>query len=215
VSVTMSILTAVAFISVVTCLETAGAFQTAFISSRTNLNLIILSDGNAASLNRRPRGNCVPILRSMAKDSLFSPEEDGSDGKVIRVPLETVEFSLKEHKPLGCTIEESLVAHPYNPESMPVFVSKIVSGGNAEKAGLKVGDIIIGVSGVFDQPQDVSGVGLDKVYVMYASSLHSFFMFQWVFYSFFDFTVFFGSIVDLLYLRKYAALKDLQLTCRV
>jgi hypothetical protein len=79
---------------------------------------------------------------------------------------ETMDFILQEHKPLGCTIEESLVPASDNERSeyLPVFISKLVSGGNGEMVGLKVGDVITGVSAVFgDVVQDTSTLGLYKL----------------------------------------------------
>lgn len=70
-------------------------------------------------------------------------------------------FELEEFKPLGCTAEESLVEQEDG--SKAVFISKIVEGGNAEKAGLKVGDAIVGVSGNFKDIVNVVGINLEKV----------------------------------------------------
>lgn len=70
-------------------------------------------------------------------------------------------FVLHEHKPLGCTAEESLAPEP--DMRTPVFVSKVVEGGNAEKAGIAVGDVILGITGVFDEMEDVTYSNLDRV----------------------------------------------------
>lgn len=70
-------------------------------------------------------------------------------------------FKLESHKPLGCTAEESLVIKDDGMKH--VFISKLVSDGNAEKFGLQIGDVIVGVSGSFDDVIEVVGEGLEKV----------------------------------------------------
>lgn len=49
-----------------------------------------------------------------------------------------------DHVPLGCTVEESL-----HEDDDCLFVSKITKDGNAEKAGLQVGDVVVGMTGLF------------------------------------------------------------------
>lgn len=71
-----------------------------------------------------------------------------------------VTIELKEHKPLGCTVEESLDTQ--NDPSV-VFVSKIVGGGNAEKAGVLVGDVLVGVSGLFGEISPTWRSGVEKM----------------------------------------------------
>ncbi len=39
----------------------------------------------------------------------------------------------------------------------------MVDGGNAQKAGLKKGDVIVRLSGTFDEVVDVTGLGIDKI----------------------------------------------------
>jgi len=72
-------------------------------------------------------------------------------------------ITIPDHKPsLGCTAEESLYIGETNGEIF-VFISKIVAGGAAANAGLEVGDLIVGVSGTFEDMVDVFGQGLDRV----------------------------------------------------
>jgi hypothetical protein len=88
------------------------------------------------------------------------------DGSALNVTPKTIDVLLKDHKPLGCTIEESLVPSPdlLRPEYLPVIISKLVSGGNAENAGLQVGDVIVGVSAVFgEEIHDSSSLGLYRL----------------------------------------------------
>jgi S1-C subfamily serine protease len=74
---------------------------------------------------------------------------------------EYLEFELFPHRPLGCTVDESLAVTTDKREY--VFVSKVNPGGNAEKAGLRTGDVIVGITGIFGDFEDVGGEGIDKV----------------------------------------------------
>jgi hypothetical protein len=71
---------------------------------------------------------------------------------------EILTFELKEHSPLGCTVEESL-----NEEDDFVFISKITQGGCAAKIGLKLGDVIVGVTGLFGELTLVMDSGVEKM----------------------------------------------------
>jgi len=73
---------------------------------------------------------------------------------------EIIDVEFDSHKPLGCTVEESLVEVD---GIMHVFVSKVVPGGNAEKAGVMAGDVIAAVSGLFGELENICGEGLEKV----------------------------------------------------
>jgi len=71
-------------------------------------------------------------------------------------------LTLKEHRPLGCTVEESLAVE----DDQAVFVASVKEGGFAHLAGLQVGDVIIGVTGLFGGEEiiDESVAGrIDKV----------------------------------------------------
>lgn len=82
---------------------------------------------------------------------------------------EFLEVVLAEHKPLGCTAEESLASVtlelPDNKKQKLdfVFLSAVKPGGNADKAGLLVGDVVVGVTGIFGELENVVGLGIDKV----------------------------------------------------
>lgn len=67
-----------------------------------------------------------------------------------------LELEVFPHKPLGCTAEESLADGDY------VFVSTVKPGGNAELAGMETGDVIVGVTGLFGEFEEVVG-SIDKV----------------------------------------------------
>ena len=62
--------------------------------------------------------------------------------------LQIMTLTIPDHQPMGCTVEESL---DVNDEY--VFVSRVSEGGNAEKAGLQVGDVIVAVTGPFGNTQ--------------------------------------------------------------
>jgi len=87
--------------------------------------------------------------------------------------VQILEFTLPEHKPLGCTAEESLDAtaeHFQDLPKPPVFICKLVESGNAQTAGLQVGDVILELSsGMMNansndaSMEDVHGMGLERV----------------------------------------------------
>ena len=107
-----------------------------------------------------------------------------------------VNVTFSKHRPLGCIIEESLVTNTGRQHI--VFITAITSNGNAEQAGLLVGDVIMGVSAAFttaitsngtcDDASssstmiDVTGFGIDRVYVrtraMYV--MHDLFTFTFI-----------------------------------
>ena len=85
-------------------------------------------------------------------------------------PQQLLTFCLQEYKPLGLTAEESLARKDVTSGSYHhVFVSKIIPNGNADKAGIQVGDVIVGISGLFGSTECVVGESLEKVKGMIAS----------------------------------------------
>jgi C-terminal processing protease CtpA/Prc len=71
---------------------------------------------------------------------------------------EILTFEMVDHRPLGCTIEESL-----DKNDDYVFISRITPDGNADKAGLKVGDVVVGVTGLFGGLTIVMDSGVEKM----------------------------------------------------
>lgn len=71
-----------------------------------------------------------------------------------------VQATLPLHRPVGCVVEESLA-----PPAGTVFVASVKPGGHADRAGVAPGDVIVGVTGIFGALEDVTGLGIDKVYV--------------------------------------------------
>mmetsp|Transcript_34047 Transcript_34047/g.49355 ORF Transcript_34047/g.49355 Transcript_34047/m.49355 type:complete len:1506 (-) Transcript_34047:235-4752(-) len=84
--------------------------------------------------------------------------------------VQILEFTLAQHKPLGCIIHSEESSSPCDsrvlkllswPEA-PVFILKITDGGNAQSAGLKVGDVILELtSGV--KMEYAHGMGRDCI----------------------------------------------------
>lgn len=94
---------------------------------------------------------------------LFAEETASSDtlnAKDVLAGAEMVDFVLKPHRPMGLTIEESLA------DNQLVLVTKVVAGGNAAKAGLQVGDVLVEITGLFGDLINIVGVEVDKMYVM-------------------------------------------------
>ena len=118
-------------------------------------------------LERRQR-HSLQYLRSLGGSSI---DDDDTDGKQGENQLPTFkgslagsklhEYILREHKPLGCSVEESLANEPDNAKY--VFVADVVKGGYAARAGLREGDVIVQLSGTFDEVVDVAGLGIDKM----------------------------------------------------
>lgn len=79
------------------------------------------------------------------------------DSNPVFAGSKMIDLSIFPHRPLGCTIEESLAGEGY------VFVAKVVSGGCAERAGLREGDVIVGLSNVFGEVTDALSEGVEKV----------------------------------------------------
>ena len=44
-----------------------------------------------------------------------------------------------------------------------IYHPQVCAGGNAEKAGIQTGDVIVRLSGTFDEVVDVAGLGIDKI----------------------------------------------------
>jgi hypothetical protein len=82
----------------------------------------------------------------------------GLVSQAFSLKAEILTFALVEHSPLGCTVEESL-----NDDDDYVFISKITPGGHAEKIGLKVGDVIVGVTGLFGGITSVMDAGVEPM----------------------------------------------------
>lgn len=118
----------------------------------------------------RPRPRCSSTRqptrrRDVLRRSQVSDEEEASSSSTTTTTVdflqdaETLELSMSDHRPLGCTVEESL-GQRYGPL---VFCSKVTPGGFAEQAGIQPGDVFLGVSGMFGGMEDVIEAGIERV----------------------------------------------------
>jgi PDZ domain len=86
-----------------------------------------------------------------------------------------VQLSIWPHAPLGCVVEECLAAYEdYSAAAVDddhrpvyVFVSAVKSGGYADRAGLRVGDVLVECTDLFGQLTDATRLGVEKVYVFF------------------------------------------------
>lgn len=118
----------------------------------------------------------IPLLSSLQRQQkgrsfVISNNNNNNQNKIetsTRTTVSTISEStilspttriirLEQHKPLGCTVEESLA------DPLKVFITKIIPGSFADQAELQVGDVIDGVSGFFGTV--TATIGLDQVYV--------------------------------------------------
>lgn len=95
------------------------------------------------------------LALSMATKLKFSDDENGMTNSTVqmssrfetllpRAKILTIEMA--KHVPLGCTVEESL-----HVDDNFIFISKLTKKGHAEGAGLEVGDVVVGVTGLFGE----------------------------------------------------------------
>lgn len=75
-------------------------------------------------------------------------------------------IEMAEHVPLGCTVEESL-----HKDDDVIFISKLTQEGHAEKARLQVGDVIVGVTGLFGQMTSTIDTDIEKIKKMVSAVL--------------------------------------------
>lgn len=111
------------------------------------------------------------LYESVEKESGQLSEITSNNATVVAVQeayinAKITTMKLEEHRPLGCTVEESV--DTINDPSV-VFISKIVEGGHAEKAGLEVGDVLIGVSGFFGDMTPVWQSGVEMIKILVAA----------------------------------------------
>jgi hypothetical protein len=128
------------------CLESPCAKD----SSSTSSLLLSVSSGEENILNESDEAMLSKFI------ALYSCNNDPVGN------IQLLSFALENFKPLGCTVEESLVVEQGG--SKTVFVSNVLEDGNARKAGIKVGDVIVAVSGNFrDDIVEVIGASLERV----------------------------------------------------
>ena len=103
----------------------------------------------------------------MATKLKFSDDENGMTNSTSELSsrveklfprAEIITTVLPQHAPLGCTVEESL-----NDNDDYIFISKLRKKGHAEGAGLEVGDVIIGVTGLFGKLECTIDANVEKM----------------------------------------------------
>ena len=91
----------------------------------------------------------------MATELKYADDESGMTNSTTEIfsrveavfpKAEIVTMTLDDHIPLGCTVEESL-----HEDDDFILITKLTKGGNAAGAGLKVGDVVVGVTGLFGE----------------------------------------------------------------
>ena len=123
-----------------------------------------VSSVSAFPIRRHHHHNFPPVVRFSAESTTEEDETTIASSYDALFSRETPDyeiqnFELLPHRPLGCTVEESLA------DSQFVFVSRVSEGGYADQAGLKVGDTLLQVSGIFGELTPVVGIGVEKLYV--------------------------------------------------
>jgi PDZ domain len=96
-------------------------------------------------------------------ESWLHPPANGATTSNQPAPVTLVNVTLTKHRPLGCVVEESVAIT--NAVQHLVFVASVSPNGHAATAGINVGDVIVGVSGLFGPVECVLGQGIDIVYV--------------------------------------------------
>jgi hypothetical protein len=82
-------------------------------------------------------------------------DETNNNNNIITVEL-------RRHKPsLGCTVEESLA------DPTLLLISSIVADGYADVAGLRVGDVVTGLTGLFGLVESTDAMDLAALYVLW------------------------------------------------
>jgi predicted metalloprotease with PDZ domain len=103
----------------------------------------------ATQTGYRRRGD-VLLFAELVVNEEFNPKEV--------FPLADFEdFRLLPHRPLGVRIEESLADSNY------VFVTRVEEGGLASQAGIQVGDVLVGVTGLFGDMTCSIGLGVERM----------------------------------------------------
>ncbi|KAL3918965.1 MAG: hypothetical protein SGILL_003990, partial [Bacillariaceae sp.] len=105
------------------------------------------------------------VSNTTSSSSLSSSESESEEFILLNGQVdeffpngEIITVTLGEHRPLGCTVEESL-----DDKDDFVFISKVTEGGSADNAGLKVGDVVVGMTGLFGELTIVMDAGVEKI----------------------------------------------------
>jgi predicted metalloprotease with PDZ domain len=92
----------------------------------------------------------VQLFTQLVVNNEFNPKE-------VFPQADFQDFKLLPHRPLGMRIEESLADSKY------VFVTRVEEGGLASQAGIQVGDVLVGVTGLFGDMTCSIGLDVDRM----------------------------------------------------
>jgi len=144
--------------------HTAPTTTVSAITSRPRPPFLVLSaqtDDLSSSALSEPETD-VESINGQNDDVESLVEEtfrDRTSASATAIQLVTLE--LPDHQPMGCTVEESL-----DPQDEYVFVSRITKDSNSEKSGMKIGDVVVAMTGPFGNDADLSIVldaGVEKI----------------------------------------------------
>ena len=190
----MAITTLVVQLATNPSLTTTNAFTISTTKTRTSFQQSQSVQQQRHATSSSSQSSSTLLLASVEDDTEVSigkvPSEIDATLQSIIDDLypnsELVTLVIQDHRPLGCTVEESLATTSSDEsnktknivkindddddddlisldDAPAVFVSKVVEGGYAEQAGIKVGDVIIGVTGLFGNVMAVSGFDIERV----------------------------------------------------
>jgi hypothetical protein len=112
--------------------------------------------GFLSSVSSFPSESGSTRVMALPENPSMSSDVNGSAENLFP-DAEFLEFVLSPHRPLGCTVEESLA------DARHIFVTKVTLEGYSGVAGLLPGDVIVGVTDLFGDLTDATGLGIDKV----------------------------------------------------
>lgn len=114
--------------------------------------------GRSFVISNKNNNNIININNNNVETTVGTTTSTLSESTIVVTTTPTkLTIRLEQHKPLGCTVEESLA------DPLKVFITKILPGSFADQAGLQIGDVIDGVSGFFGSV--TATIGLEQVYV--------------------------------------------------
>jgi len=108
----------------------------------------------------RPEDKLTIVVARKTKSSVQLDDVRAAACKMYPY-AEFLTYDLPHHTPLGCTVDESLIEEKDG--SKHVFISKLAKGGNAATSGLRIGDVVVGVSGPINAVESVAGKSIELV----------------------------------------------------
>jgi len=108
----------------------------------------------------RPEDKLTIVVARKAKGSV-QLDDVRAPACIMYPHAEFLTYDLPHHTPLGCTVDESLIEEKDG--SKHVFISKLAKGGNAATSGLRIGDVVVGVTGPINAVESVAGKGIELV----------------------------------------------------